>query len=107
MIQTISKLMILVLFSIPAFAGECVLTVTREACPGKDDAAYKPYGGQKTKPMNKSASDEAACRKAVEQECKIVRKGVLKSKSIKATFDGKDLDGGKDQCAGHKDYDRC
>lgn len=75
-----------------AFAGDCELTTNRKACPGKEDAALKPYKGQNPhtdKPAK--AADEAACLKMAETSSKIIRKGTLAEKSVTAKFDGKDL----------------
>ncbi|NUN06447.1 MAG: hypothetical protein HUU57_11870 [Bdellovibrio sp.] len=76
-----------------AFAGDCSLTTTRVACPGKDDAALKPYDMQKVHTPKKpeKAADEAACLKIAESSSKIIRKGTLAEKSVTAKFDGKDL----------------
>ncbi len=93
--MTIMKLTAaLVLFSsISAQAGDCVLKISREACPGKETEAFKPYNGKKETEEKKAAGDEAACKKEAEKAAKIVRKGTLTSKSVTATFDGKAVTG--------------
>jgi len=92
----------LVLFSsISAQAGDCVLKIAREACPGKETEAYKPYNGKKETEEKKSAADEAACKKEADKAAKIVRKGTLSAKTVSATFDGKAVAGdfkGKSEC---------
>jgi hypothetical protein len=84
----------LVLFSsLSAQAGDCVLKISREACPGKETEAYKPYNGKKETEEKKSAADEAACKKEADKASKIVRKGTLSTKTVTATFDGKPVAG--------------
>lgn len=78
-----------------AVAGDCVLTISRTACPGKQAEALKPYGGKETTEEKKSADDGAACAKAAEKAAKIVRKGVLSAKKVTATFGGAPVEGGK------------
>jgi hypothetical protein len=75
--------------AIPAFAGDCVLSITRDACPGKEDAAFKPYGGKQTTEEKKSAGSEGECKTHGEKAAKILRKGTLSGKKVVATFDGK------------------
>ena len=94
--------------SAQAFAGECKMTITREACPGKDAQAYEPYKGQKTTEESKKVGSADACKKEADKACAIVRKGLLKSKSIKARFDGKDVEGGSELCDQKRaDYNQC
>ncbi|MBC7740974.1 MAG: hypothetical protein H7061_02175 [Bdellovibrionaceae bacterium] len=64
------------------------MKIKREACPGKEEAAFKPYDGkQETEEKNK-AGDAAACKKMAEKTSKIVRKGTLIKKTVTYTFDG-------------------
>ena len=74
-----------------SFAGDCVMKIKRDACPGKDTEAYKPYNGKKETEEKKSAADAAACEKEADKASKIVRKGTLSAKTVTASFDGKDL----------------
>ncbi|MFP5518923.1 MAG: hypothetical protein ACLGGX_03410 [Bdellovibrionia bacterium] len=71
--------------------AECVLKVKRDACPGKEAEAYRPYMGKVETIEKKDAADEKACAKIAEDDSKIKRKGTLSGKSITATFGGKDL----------------
>jgi hypothetical protein len=71
-----------------AMAGECVLKITRTACPGKEAEAFKPYDGKQTTEEKKVASSADACGKQAEKASQIVRKGTLSAKSVAATFDG-------------------
>lgn len=86
----------LILFSaLSAQAGDCVLKIAREACPGPENEteAYKPYNGKRETEEKKSVGDEAACKKEAETAAKIIRKGILSQKKVTATFDGKAVAG--------------
>jgi hypothetical protein len=80
----------LVLVATSAFAGECVMKIKRDACPGKEAAAFKPYNGKTETEEKKTVGDEAACKAEAKKAAKIVRKGTLTKKTVAATFDGKD-----------------
>jgi hypothetical protein len=72
--------------------GECAYKTAREACPGKETEALKPYDGKKETDDKKEVDDEKACLSLAEKSAKIVRKGTLASKKVHAvTFAGKDL----------------
>jgi hypothetical protein len=74
-----------------AFAAECVISINRKACAGKETEAFKPYQGKETTEEKKSVADEAACKSMAEKAAKIVRKGTLTAKKVSAKFDGKDV----------------
>lgn len=73
------------------FAGECKISITRKACPGKEAEAFKPYNGKETTEETKSQESAEKCSAFAEKSAKIVRKGTLTEKIVKGTFDGKDL----------------
>lgn len=76
--------------STTAFAGDCTLTITRTACAGQEAEALKPYDGKNpTEEKDAKSTTAEACKAAGEKAAKIVRKGVLSKKVVKATFDGK------------------
>ena len=78
------------LVSLSAFAGDCVISTDRKPCAGKEAEALKPYDGKNpTEEKIAKATTAEACTKEGEKAAKIVRKGVLTKKSVKATFDGK------------------
>lgn len=83
----------MMIVSTSAFAGNCELTVTRDACPGKETEALKPYEGKKETQEKKDVADEAACKAFATKTAKIVRKGTLASKKVTALFDGKAVTG--------------
>ena len=81
----------LTLVSTTAIAGECKIKVAREACPGKETEAFKPYDGKKETEEKKDLADEAACAAFADKAAKIVRKGTLSAKKVTGSFAGKDL----------------
>lgn len=84
------------LFSSASFAGECVMKIKRDACPGKESQAYKPYNGKVETEEKKTVKDEAECKAEAEKAAKIVRKGVLTKKTVTASYDGKDAGSASD-----------
>lgn len=76
------------LLSTAAFA-DCMISVNRTACAGKEAEALKPYDGKNPTEEKGKATDEAACLKEGEKAAKIVRKGVLAKKTVKISFGGK------------------
>ncbi len=82
---------VLVVVSSSAFAGECVMKIKRDACAGKETAAYKPYNGKTETEEKKTVADAAACTAEAKKAAKIVRKGTLTKKTVVASFDGKDV----------------
>ncbi len=77
-------------FSSASIAGECVLKIKREACPGKESSALKPYGGKEETEEKNTTGSAATCKAMAEKSAKIVRKGTLAKKTISYSFDGKD-----------------
>ena len=82
-----------------AFAGECVMTIDRTPCPGKEAEAREPYKGVNPTIEKKGTADEKACLDLSKKACKIVRKGTLSKKSLTGKFDGKALEAGGNICA--------
>jgi hypothetical protein len=77
--------------SFTAFAGECVMTVDRKPCPGKEAEALKPYAGKNPTEDKADVEVEASCLSKAEKASKIIRKGTLIEKTVTAKFNGKDL----------------
>lgn len=82
-----------------AHAGSCVMTVDRAACPGKEDAALKPYAGKNPTEESKDVASAEECEKAAAKLAKIVRKGTLSKKAVSAKFDGKAVTGKTEEAA--------
>ena len=74
-----------------AVAGTCKLQITRTACAGQEVAAFKPYGGKETTEETHDMKDAAACEAEAKKTSKIIRKGTLMAKLVKAEFDGKSM----------------
>lgn len=82
----------LVMSAQAATAGECALIISRDACPGKEAEALKPYDGKNPAKDVKKVDDEKACIAWAEKSAKIQRKGTLAKKMvISIRFDGKDI----------------
>jgi hypothetical protein len=104
------KLLIIALIAMGSisFAGECVLHVIREACPGQETESYKKCEGKKECDENKSADSEKACMKEALKACENARLEITKSKLITAVFDKKPVEGGKQFCAADRpDFNKC
>lgn len=81
-----------------SFGADCMLKTKRDACPGQEAKAYKPYNGKvETEDKEAKATDAAACKAAAEKSVKIVRKGTLTKKTVVAMFDGKEVANVSDQ----------
>ena len=84
--------LVVALFALSSVAfADCMLTITRHACPGKEAEMLKPYDGKNPTEQKDAAADEAACKVAGEKAAKIVRKGVLAKKEVKISFGGKEV----------------
>lgn len=77
--------------SMSSFAGDCLVTVNRTACPGKETDALKPYNGKNPTEIKKHAKDEAACAEMAVKEAKIIRRKTLAEKRVTATFEGREV----------------
>ena len=74
-----------------AYAADCMLTIDRTPCPGKDAEARKPYAGKNPTEEKTKAKDAEACTKNGERAAKIIRKGTLGKKVVTIKFGDKDL----------------
>lgn len=94
-------LLITATVSAPSFAaGECVLSIDRTPCEGKETEARKPYSGKNpTEEKKEKAKTEADCVKEGEKAAKIVRKGTLSKKVVTISFDGKEVGTKEDSAA--------
>jgi hypothetical protein len=88
-----------------ASAGECVLHVTRTACPGQEKVSFSKCNGAQSCDEKKSAASAAQCAaKAKKEGCANSRYEITKYKKVTAEYDGVAVDGGKDFCVGHPDF---
>jgi hypothetical protein len=86
------------------FAGECVLQVTRTACPGKDTESFSKCAGKASCNETVPAASAGQCTLKAKSACANKRQDVTKNKKVSATFDGSPVEGGKDFCIDHADY---
>lgn len=110
MIKVLTSIFAIAMTAQTAFAGECTLNFTREACPGKDKESYEKCDGKKSCPEVKKAKDAVECAAIALKACENVgpRQKVTKSKEITATFEGSPVEGGKNFCdAGRPDFNKC
>lgn len=93
-----------------AMAAECVITVTRIACPGREEICYSKCGGKPTCDETKQVASKEACEAEARKNCTVFRPGDTKSKKVTAKYDGAELNGGEDFCAPPKpefNWDLC
>ncbi|MBD8526943.1 hypothetical protein [Pseudomarimonas arenosa] len=85
-------------------AGDCVMSITRTACPGKEAESFSKCDGKASCEQKVPAPSAAICATKTKISCANSRRTITKYKSITATFDGEPVEGGKDFCVGHPDY---
>ena len=85
-------------------AGECVLQVTRTACPGKDKESFTKCDGKASCNETVPAASAGQCTLKAKSACSNKRLDVTKYKKVTATYDGAPVDAGKDFCTGHPDF---
>jgi len=91
-----------------AYAGECVIKVTRTACPGKEAESYKKCDGKQSCEDIQETDTAAACAEAALKACYNARLDITKSKVITATFDNVPVEGGKNFCDPNRpDFNKC
>ncbi len=88
----------LVLFSGSVFAAECALTITRDACPGKEVESYSKCNGAKTCDVVKEVASVQECQAFAVENCKNQRFDITQYKHIVARFNRASVDANKDFC---------
>ena len=93
-------LLLLCLVSIgqSARAGDCAVRVFRTAEPGKESEALAPFGGKNPTATMVPISSVDGCKALALKMCPLKGNDAVKSKEVKAMFDGSSLDDGKDLC---------
>lgn len=92
------------LVSVSALAGECVLQVTRTACPSMEKESYSKCDGKPGCNESVPAASASQCALKAKAGCSNKRLEVTKYKKITATYDGASVEAGKDFCTGHPDF---
>ncbi|MGI9134680.1 MAG: hypothetical protein ACR2I0_12200 [Rhodoferax sp.] len=87
-----------------AFAADCVLAVSRTACPGQEKESFSKCDGKASCEETVPAASAAQCTLKAKSACSNKRLDITKYKKITAKYDGTALDGGKDFCIGHPDF---
>jgi len=83
-------------FSLPLYAGDCVVHYERTACKGKEVESFKKCDGQAGCDKQKPANSPEECAAAALKSCNNSRLDITKYKVITATYDGQALVGGFD-----------
>jgi hypothetical protein len=87
-----------------AFAGDCVLQITRTACPGQEKESFSKCDGKANCTESVPAASASQCTLKAKSGCTNKRYEITKYKKVSATFDGAPVEGGKDFCVGHPDF---
>lgn len=87
-----------------AYAGDCVLQVTRTSCPGKEAESYSKCAGKQSCNQSVAVASALLCASEAKSNCANKRYEITKYKKVTATYDGASVEGGKDFCTGHPDY---
>jgi hypothetical protein len=95
---------LLVAGSAPVLAADCVLHVTRTACPGQEKESFSKCGGAASCVEKKPAASAAECVAAATAACANSRTTITKYKKVTAEFEGAAVESGKDFCVGNPDY---
>ena len=94
----VSLIALCLLAASAAQAGDCAFRVNRVAHEGKEAEALAPYGGKNPTAQMVPLSSPDACKALAVKMCANDKPAVIKSKDVKAKFDGDDLNGGGDLC---------
>ena len=87
-----------------AMAGECVLEITRTACPGMEKDSFIKCDGKASCKETVPAASPAQCTLKAKAGCANKRLEITKYKKVSAVYDGAPVEGGKDYCVGHPDF---
>lgn len=96
--------MLLTLAMGSAYAAECVLQVTRTACPGQEKESFSKCDGKPGCTESVPAASASQCALKAKSACANKRLEITKYKKVSATYDGAAVEGGKDFCVGHPDF---
>lgn len=81
-----------------AIAGDCVVTITRVACPGREAICYSKCNGVPTCDETKKFDSKEECEKEALRNCTVFRPGDTKEKKVIAKFNESSLNDGKNYC---------
>ncbi len=105
---------ILLSINVGAYANQCAVNFTRNACPGKEVESFKKCDGNKSCTKVSEVTSAQECQKVAMKSCANDRLDITKSKVITASFQGKPMktaSGKDDFCAEYanrdKEFNRC
>lgn len=87
-----------------AHANECVLQITRTACPAQEKESFSKCDGKASCTETVPAASASQCALKAKSSCANKRLDITKYKKVSATFGGAAVEGGKDFCIGHPDF---
>ena len=87
-----------------AYSADCVLHITRTACPGQEKESFSKCGGAASCDESKPAADATQCASIAKSACANTRLTTTQYKKVTATFNGASVEKDSDFCAGHPDY---
>lgn len=87
-----------------AYAGECVLQITRTACPAQEKESFSKCDGKASCTESVPAASASQCALKAKSSCANKRLDITKYKKVSAAYDGAAVEGGKDFCIGHPDF---
>lgn len=87
-----------------ASAADCVIHVTRTACPGQDKESFSKCNGNASCDEKALVVSASQCASKAKASCANSRLTITKYKKITADYDGAAVEGGKDFCIGHPDF---
>ena len=85
-------------------AADCVIHVTRTACPGEEKESFSKCNGNASCDEKVLVTSAAQCASKAKAGCANSRLTVTKYKKVTADYDGTAVEGGKDFCVGHPDF---
>ena len=102
--KNVFSVALLALLAGSAFADDCVLQVTRTACPSKDAESFAKCNGKASCTETVPAASASQCMLKAKSACANKRLDVTKYKKVTATYGSAPVEGGKDFCVGHPDF---
>jgi hypothetical protein len=90
--------------ALSAHANECVLQITRTACPAQEKESFSKCDAKASCTETVPAASASQCALKAKSSCANKRLDITKYKKVSATFGGTAVEGGKDFCVGHPDF---
>ena len=81
-----------------AQAGQCLISTTRYACPGKEKDSYSKCAGQQSCDAETATATVQECAALTLRACINTRLDITKYKMVRAKFNGANVSSGIDFC---------